>query len=85
MCGVALVYILLIEFGLSDMTCSAQWHVHVSTPNHAMAFFARSSERERSVVLAQLANCAQLSYFLTQGNQLGDVWPRATQKGPLKC
>jgi hypothetical protein len=71
--------------GLSRMTISAQRHVHVRAPDHAMAVFARSSERERSVVLAQLANGAQLSYFLAQGNQLGDVWPWATQKGPLKC
>jgi len=50
-----------------------------------MAVFAGSSERERSVFLAQLANCAQLLNFLAQGNQLSNVWPGASQKGALKC
>ena len=54
--GITSKSIVLIELSFTGVTFSAERHVHVCTSNHAGNLFAGSSERETSILLAELAD-----------------------------
>jgi len=70
--GIALEGVLQVLVAFAGVALSTQRHVHICTANHVLAVLAGSAERERSVLLAQLADSRQFLNFLALGNQVED-------------
>ena len=67
------------------MALSAQRHVHVLATDHRLAVLAGSAERETCVLLAELADGAELLYLLALRDQVQYIGERSTQESPLQA